>query len=47
MMTKERGQRFVDIVQSLQPACLIDGRLGTAGDYTSTGDNAIPEGVSR
>ncbi len=43
MMTKERGQRFVDIVQSLQPACLIDGRLGTAGDYTSTGDNAIPE----
>ncbi len=42
MMTQARGQRFVDIVQSLQPACLIDGRLGTAGDYVSTGDNAIP-----
>jgi alpha-L-fucosidase len=42
MMTRERGQQFVDIVHSLQPACLIDGRLGTAGDYTSTGDNAIP-----
>jgi alpha-L-fucosidase len=42
VMTGERGQRFVDIVHSLQPACLIDGRLGTAGDYTSTGDNAIP-----
>jgi alpha-L-fucosidase len=43
MMTKERGQRFVDIVQSLQPRTLIDGRLGTAGDYASTGDNAIPD----
>jgi len=42
MMTPERGQRFVDIVRKLQPACLIDGRLGTDGDYTSTGDNAIP-----
>ena len=41
-MTKERGQRFVDIVRSMQPACLIDGRLGTSGDYVSTGDNAIP-----
>jgi len=42
MMTKERGQHFVDIVHKYQPATLIDGRLGTAGDYTSTGDNAIP-----
>jgi alpha-L-fucosidase len=42
MMTATRGQRFVDIVRGLQPACLIDGRLGTAGDYVSTGDNAIP-----
>jgi alpha-L-fucosidase len=42
MMTKERGQRFVDIVHSSQPACLIDGRLGTSGDYVSTGDNVIP-----
>ncbi len=43
MMTAERGQRFVDIVRTLQPACLIDGRLGTAGDYVSTGDNTIPD----
>src|SRR5262245_15056821 len=42
MMTQERGQRFVDIVRSLQPSCLIDGRLGTAGDYVSTGSNDIP-----
>jgi alpha-L-fucosidase len=41
----DRAQRFVDLVRSLQPACLIDGRLGTAGDYQSTGDNAIPSGV--
>jgi alpha-L-fucosidase len=40
-MTPERGQRFVDIVRSLQPRTLIDGRLGTAGDYLSTGDNVI------
>ncbi|MCU0914704.1 MAG: alpha-L-fucosidase [Planctomycetes bacterium] len=45
MMTPERGQRFVDIVHSLQPACLIDGRLGTAGDYVSMGDNRIPNEV--
>ncbi len=43
LMNPARGQRFVDIVRSLQPACLIDGRLGTAGDYVSTGDNEIPE----
>ncbi len=45
MMTGERGQRFIDIVHSLQPATLIDGRLGTAGDYRSMGDNAIPNQV--
>jgi len=42
MMTPERGKRFVDIVHQLQPATLIDGRLGIQGDYHSTGDNAIP-----
>jgi alpha-L-fucosidase len=42
MMAGERGQRFVDIVRSTQPNTLIDGRLGTEGDYRSTGDNVIP-----
>ena len=42
LMTAERGQRFVDLIHSLQPACLIDGRLGTSGDYTSMPDNTIP-----
>jgi alpha-L-fucosidase len=46
MMTAERGQRFADIVRSLQPDTLIDGRLGTEGDYRSTGDNVIPSEAS-
>ncbi|HEX9816769.1 MAG TPA: alpha-L-fucosidase [Candidatus Thermoplasmatota archaeon] len=41
-----RGQRLTDIVRTMQPACLIDGRLGKAGDYMSTGDNAIPPKAS-
>jgi alpha-L-fucosidase len=45
MMTDERAQRFVDILRSLQPATLIDGRLGSAGDYRSMGDNSIPNTV--
>ena len=43
MMTEERSQRFVDIVRQLQPATLIDGRLGARGDYVTTGDNVIPD----
>jgi alpha-L-fucosidase len=46
MMTAARGQRFADIVRSLQPDTLIDGRLGTDGDYRSTGDNVIPPEAS-
>lgn len=42
MMTGDRGQRFANIVRTLQPNTLIDGRLGTEGDYRSTGDNVIP-----
>jgi len=45
MMTASRAQRFTDIVRSLQPDTLIDGRLGAAGDYVTTGDNVIPAAV--
>jgi len=45
MMTGVRAQRFADIVRSRQPNTLIDGRLGTEGDYRSTGDNVIPSNV--
>ena len=46
MMTDLRGQRFADIVRQTQPNTLIDGRLGTEGDYRSTGDNVIPAEAS-
>ncbi len=42
MMTGDRPKRLTDIVRTLQPATLIDGRLGKVGDYRSTGDNVIP-----
>ena len=45
MMTAERSQRFADLLHQLQPACLIDGRLGAVGDYRSMGDNSIPQTV--
>lgn len=45
MMTPERAQRFATILRTTQPQTLIDGRLGAAGDYRSTGDNVIPSGV--
>jgi alpha-L-fucosidase len=41
----DRGQRFLDLAHQLQPATLIDGRLGIKGDYVSMGDNAIPNTV--
>ena len=45
MMNEVRAQRFIDLVHQLQPACLIDGRLGSQGDYRSMGDNRIPDTV--
>jgi alpha-L-fucosidase len=45
LMTTARAQRFVDLLRSIQPNTLIDGRLGMAGDYVTTGDNVIPPDV--
>ena len=45
MMTPERAERFTQIVRTLQPKTLIDGRLGVRGDYVTTGDNVIPPDV--
>ncbi|MDB4884378.1 MAG: hypothetical protein JWL95_3144 [Gemmatimonadetes bacterium] len=42
MMAGERAARFTQLVRTLQPKALIDGRLGESGDYVSTGDNVIP-----
>ena len=46
MMTGNRATRFTQLVRTLQPNTLIDGRLGESGDYISTGDNAIPRTVN-
>jgi alpha-L-fucosidase len=42
-MTKEQSEELRALVKTLQPDCLISGRIGNAlGDYMTTGDNFIP-----
>ena len=45
MDVNDRAKRFTRIVRELSPKTLIDGRLGEAGDYVTTGDNVIPPDV--
>ena len=45
MDANDRAKRFTRIVRELSPKTLIDGRLGEAGDYVTTGDNVIPPEV--
>jgi alpha-L-fucosidase len=41
-MTKEQSKQLADLVHSLQPDCLVNGRVGNGmGDYDSAGDNQI------
>ena len=41
--TIEQGQAMIDLVKSLQPECIISGRIGNQmGEYMTTGDNFIP-----
>jgi alpha-L-fucosidase len=47
MNTGDRASRFTDLVRKLQPMTLIDGRLGEAGDYMTTGDNVIPPEIQK
>lgn len=43
IMTREQSAQLKELVQSLQPDCLVSGRIGNhLGDYASTGDNFIP-----
>ena len=47
MDTAEHAGQFRDIVHQLQPACLINGRIGSygqdlMGDYQNMNDNGIP-----
>ena len=42
-MTFEESRELRDLVKSLQPDCLVSGRIGHGlGDYMTTGDNFIP-----
>jgi len=49
MYTLEQGRMFADLVHSLQPGCLVNGRVGhyeqeLLGDYQSLSDNRMPSG---
>jgi len=49
MDTPEHAMQFVNLVRTLQPACLINGRVGgygeeLLGDYQDLGDNGMPTG---
>ncbi|MBE6358140.1 MAG: alpha-L-fucosidase [Lentisphaerae bacterium] len=42
-ITESESKELTDFVHSLQPECLVSGRVGNGkGDYDSLGDNAIP-----
>ena len=42
-ITAEQSRSLVSLVKSIQPNCLVSGRIGNdLGDYMSTGDNFIP-----
>ncbi len=49
MYTQEQGKEFADLVHTLQPNCLVNGRVGhydqeLLGDYQSLTDNGMPVG---
>lgn len=42
-MTEEQSRECIETVKSIQPDCIISGRIGNQlGDYMTTGDNYIP-----
>ena len=49
LYTTEQAQDFVQLVRGIQPACLINGRVGhyeqeLMGDYQNMNDNGMPAG---
>jgi alpha-L-fucosidase len=48
--TPQQANQMVDLVHSLQPHCLVDGRVGSftgqepVGDYQNLGDHELPAG---
>jgi alpha-L-fucosidase len=42
-MTTDQSRELVDLVHSIQPDCLVNGRIGNGlGDYAESRDNVIP-----
>jgi len=42
-MSADQSRRLKEVIKSLQPRCMISGRIGNGlGDYMTTGDNFIP-----
>ncbi len=49
MYTQEQGKEFVDLIHSIQPECIVNGRVGhydkeLLGDYQNMSDNGMPIG---
>jgi alpha-L-fucosidase len=45
-ITKQQSKELAELVSSLQPNCLVSGRIGNeAGDYRSMRDNLMPHNV--
>ena len=45
-ITVEQSRSLVELVHTLQPDCLVNGRIGNGlGDYAEARDNAIPGGA--
>jgi len=45
-MTAEQSRRLAEVVKSIQPDCIISGRIGNKlGEYMTTSDNFIPSGT--
>jgi alpha-L-fucosidase len=43
-LSEAHSRELLDLVHTLQPDCLVSGRLGNAlGDYAEAGDNKIPD----
>ncbi|MBC7234831.1 MAG: alpha-L-fucosidase [Chloroflexi bacterium] len=43
-ISESQSRELLDLVHTLQPDCLVSGRLGNAlGDYAEAGDNRIPD----
>lgn len=47
ILSRDQGLRLRDLVHRLQPACLVNGRIGNGlGDYATTRDNQFLSGAS-